>query len=102
MGKRHEFICIAHWQTETVRHKDREFTFSPFGLGQIDGWVLMDWRRVKICDMGHRHTVEHWHNFPSLEPQKKEPPVPHVPREVWRELAKKTETTEKQSWPGQN
>jgi hypothetical protein len=103
MGKaKHGFICIGWWQTATVVHKDQTFTFSPFGLGQIDGWILMDWQRTEVCDMGHKHAVERWHNSPSLTPRKKEPPAPHIPREVWRVLKRKTKDVEKEPWPGQD
>jgi len=103
MGKaKHGFICIGWWQTETVIHNDQTFTFSPFGIGRIDGWILMDWQRTEVCDIGHKHAVERWHNHPSLAPRKKEPPVPHIPREVWRKLKRKTKDVEKAPWPGRD
>lgn len=92
------FICIAPWQTETVRHKDCVFTFSPFGLGKIDGWILMSWQRTKTCDMGHHHGVEFWHHHTSMFT--KPLPVPHIPRAIWRALARKTKNVKKLPWPG--
>ena len=89
-------ICIAHWQTETIEHGDRIFTFSPFRIGQIDGWVLMSWQRSTICDMGHKHGTYFWDN--GLELKNKE--YPHIPREVWRALRRKTKNVKKEPWPG--
>ena len=97
------FVCIGWWQTETVTHKDRVFTFSPFGLGQIDGWALMSWSRLEKCDKGHSHVVNQWHHFSSLLPPKTDhDPAPHVPRAVWRALLRKTLGVKKAPWPGRD
>ena len=98
------FVCIGWWQTETVIHKDRTFMFSPFGLGQIDGWALMSWLKSEKCEMGHSHVVSQWHNTSSslLLPKTGHDSAPHVPRAVWRALLRKTRWVKKEPWPGRN
>jgi len=95
-----KLVCVATWQTKTVLYRDRQFMFSPFGLGRIDGWVLLRWRRLRKCDLGHYHAVERWDHPWGLSPGRGAPPVPLIPREVWRELGRKTKNAQKQPWPG--
>ena len=94
-------ICISHWQSERVAFEDQEFIFSPFGVSQIDGWVLMRWWRTKRCNTGYSHKIEYWSNQSSLTGIK-EPKAPLIPEEVWDKLGQKTENKKLEPYPGGN
>ena len=77
---------------------DHEFTFCPYGIGRIDGWVLQYWKQVKKCDMGHEHAINVW-RMPIVEPKKKEKP-PEVPEVERKMLLKKTKKAKLKHYPG--
>lgn len=85
-------ICIAWWDSITVRQSDETWTFVAVGFQTLDAWILESYRKVQKCNMGHEHSVENWSRQTAqmlFEVKKIKHEPPKVSKKVISELKRK-------------